>query len=124
MNETDPDMIAASKEISRRAFLFYNVYVTKEISLVEETGKKVDIIYPRFDLNILPTRWKKMVECDDKLNSWNKLYYHLKKSKLSYRFSFYEWKHNVLFASLTEWLRVTVYYELHNFNHPFQRLKF
>ena len=92
MNETDPDMIAASKEISRRAFLFYNVYVTKEISLVDETGKKVDIIYPRFDLNILPTRWKKMVECDDKLSNWKKLFSHLKKSKLSYRFSFYDWK--------------------------------
>jgi len=33
-----------------------------------------------------------MVENDDTLNSWKKLYYHLKKSKSSYRFSFKDWK--------------------------------
>jgi len=89
-NELEPDMVAASIEISRRGFLFYNHYVAKRISSVN--GEKVNIVYPEFNVSSLPTRWKKMVENDDTLNSWKKLYYHLKKSKASYRFSFKDWK--------------------------------
>jgi hypothetical protein len=89
-NEEEPDMIAASIEISRRGYLFFNHYVTKRISSV--IGEKVDIIYPEFNVSSLPTRWKKMVEDNDALNSWKKLYYHLKKSKSSYRFPLNVWK--------------------------------
>ena len=89
-NDSEPDMIAASIEISRRGFLFYNHYVTKRISSVN--GEKVNIVYPEFNVSSLPTRWKKMVENDDTLGSWKKLYYHLKKSKMSYRYSLKDWK--------------------------------
>lgn len=89
-NEHDVDMIAASIEISRRGFLFYNHYVAKRISSVN--GGKVNIVYPEFNVSSLPTHWKKMVENDEALNSWKKLYYHLKKSKLSYRYSLKDWK--------------------------------
>lgn len=89
-NDSEPDMIAASIEISRRGFLFYNHYVAKRISSVN--GEKVNIVYPEFNVSSLPTHWKKMVEDDDTLNSWKKLYYHLKKSKLSYRFFLKDWK--------------------------------
>jgi predicted transposase len=90
-NENEPDMIAASIEISRRGYLFFNHYVTKRISSVDG---KVDIVYPEFNVSSLPTRWKKMVEDNDALNSWKKLYYHLKKSKSSYRFPLNVWKNN------------------------------
>jgi len=89
-NENDVDMVAASIEISRRGFLFYNHYVAKRISSVN--GGKVNIVYPEFNVSSLPTRWKKMVENDEALGSWKKLYYHLKKSKTSYRFSLKDWK--------------------------------
>jgi predicted transposase len=89
-NEHDVDMIAASIEISRRGFLFYNHYVSKRISSVY--GEKVNIVYPEFNVSSLPTHWKEMVENDDTLNSWKKLYYHLKKSKMSYRFTLKDWK--------------------------------
>jgi hypothetical protein len=89
-NEEEPDMIAASIEISRRGYLFHNHYVTKRIS--SAIGEKVDIVYPEFNVSSLPTRWKKMVEDDNTLNSWKKLYYHLKKSKSSYRFPLSVWK--------------------------------
>ena len=89
-NDSEPDMIAASIEISRRGFLFYDHYVAKRISSVN--GGKVNIVYPEFNVSSLPTHWKKMVENDDTLNSWKKLYYHLKKSKLSYRYSLKDWK--------------------------------
>jgi ABC-type transport system substrate-binding protein len=89
-NEHDVDMIAASIEISRRGFLFYNHYVTKRISSVN--GEKVSIVYPEFNVSSLPTRWKEMVLNDETLGSWKKLYYYLKKSKLSYRFSLESWK--------------------------------
>jgi predicted transposase len=89
-NENDVDMVAASIEISRRGFLFYNHYVAKRISSVN--GEKVNIVYPEFNVSSLPTRWKKMVEDDEALGSWKKLYYHLKKSETSYRFSLKDWK--------------------------------
>jgi predicted transposase len=89
-NEHDVDMIAASIEISRRGFLFYNHYVAKRISSVN--NEKVNIVYPEFNVSSLPTRWKKMVQDDDALGSWKKLYYHLKKSETSYRFSLKDWK--------------------------------
>lgn len=89
-NEHDVDMVAASIEISRRGFLFYNHYVAKRISSVN--GGKVNIVYPEFNVSSLSTHWKKMVENDEALNSWKKLYYHLKKSKTSYRFSLKDWK--------------------------------
>lgn len=88
-NENKPDMVAASIEISRRGYLFYNHYVTKRISSVND--EKVNIVYPEFNVSSLPTRWKKMVENDHTLNSWKKLYYHLKKSKMSYRFQLKDW---------------------------------
>jgi len=91
MNSEEPDMIAASIELSRRAYLFYNTFITKQF-LPFKDGKKMDIVYPEFDLNVLPTRWKKMVESNTKIDSWKKLYTKLKKSELSYRFPFKSWK--------------------------------
>lgn len=89
-NENDVDMVASSIEISRRGFLFYNHYVAKRISSVN--GEKVNIVYPEFNVSSLPTRWKEMVLNDETLSSWKKLYYHLKKSKMSYRFTLSDWK--------------------------------
>lgn len=90
-NENEPDMIAAAIEIGRRTYLFDKLYVSKEISPFDENGKKVEIIFPKFKPNELPTRWKEMAINDESLNSWKKLFEHSKKSKLNYRFLFNDW---------------------------------
>jgi len=78
-NETEYDSIAASLELSRRAYLF-----TKAI---KEEIKPRNIVYPKFNVSILPTPWKKMA-VDQSIKSWKGLYLSLKKSKIRYRFLF------------------------------------
>jgi len=78
-HENEYDSIAASFEISRRAFLID--------SAIKENREIRDIIYPGFDIQTIPTRWKKMV-LDKNIKTWKKLYDSLKKFKSCYRFLF------------------------------------
>jgi hypothetical protein len=77
-NENDYDSVAASIELSRRAFLL-NLSKKKSFH---------SIIYPRFDKKNLPTRWKKMVE-EKLIGTWKGLYDEIKKSGARYRFLFF-----------------------------------
>ena len=78
-NEAEYDSIAASLELSRRAYLFSKAIKSK----VKPRG----IVYPTFDVNALPTRWKERAK-EEGIKSWKKLYLSLKKSKSRYRFLF------------------------------------
>ena len=78
-NETEYDMVAASLELSRRAYLFNNA--------IKQKVKPRDIVYPKFDVSILPTRWKERARSEG-IRSWKGLYLSLKKSKTRYRFLF------------------------------------
>jgi hypothetical protein len=78
-NETEYDSIAASLELSRRAYLFNKT--------IKEKVKPRNIVYPKFDLSILPTRWKERAK-EEEIKSWKGLYLSLKKSRSSYRFLF------------------------------------
>lgn len=80
LHDEEYDSIAASLELSRRAYLFNRAIKNKVKPLH-------GIVYPKFDVNILPTRWKEMV-IDQGIKSWKKLYASLKKSKIRYRFLF------------------------------------
>jgi hypothetical protein len=79
LNESEYDSIAASIEISRRAYLCNRAIKFKQ--------KPRNIIYPVFDASTLPTLWKKRAEEED-IKSWKGLYLSLKKSKSRYRFLF------------------------------------
>lgn len=79
LHNEEYDSVAASLELSRRAYLFNRA--------IKQKVKPRDIVYPKFDVNILPTRWKEMV-IDQGIRSWKKLYASLKKSKIRYRFLF------------------------------------
>lgn len=74
MYEAEYDSVAASIEISRRANLM-------------NCGQYKDIIYPRFNVSCIPTRWKEMVQSQG-IDSWKKFYTFVKKSKIRYRFLF------------------------------------
>jgi hypothetical protein len=78
-NDQEYDMVAASLELSRRAYLFNKA--------VKNKVKPRDIVFPRFDVSILPTRWKERAE-EEGIKSWKGLYLSLKKSKTRYRFLF------------------------------------
>ena len=78
-NETEYDSVAASLELSRRAYLFNKAFKNKI--------RPRNIVYPKFDISILPTRWKERAK-DEGVKSWKKLYLSLKKSKSRYRFLF------------------------------------
>lgn len=78
-NETEYDSIAASLELSRRAYLFNKA--------IKEEVKPRGIAYPKFDACILPTRWKERA-MEEGIKSWRGLYLSLKKSKSRYRFLF------------------------------------
>ena len=90
-NPTKPDMIAAALEIGRRANLFNRIYIKKQISPVDNTGAKVNVKFPEFNLSKLPTHWKEMVTNNEGLDSWISFCKHLKKSKCNYRFLFDDW---------------------------------
>lgn len=92
LNPNEPDMVAAAIEIGRRTYLFNKTFIDK---ILPNTGEKVEIVFPKFDLNLLPTRWKEMVKGIDGLSDWKKLFSFFKKSKMSYRFLFYDWCANV-----------------------------
>jgi len=79
MNDEEYDSIAASLELSRRAYLFNKAVKSK----VKPRG----IVYPKFDASILPTRWKERAK-EEGIKSWKGLYQSLKKSKTRYRFLF------------------------------------
>jgi len=79
-NEAEYDMVAASLELSRRAYLFNKA--------IKNKVKPRDIVYPKFDVSILPTRWKERA-VEEGIRSWKGLYFSLKKSKTRYRFLFY-----------------------------------
>ena len=78
-NEAEYDSIAASLELSRRAYLFNKA--------IRENRKPQGIVFPKFDVNALPTRWKERAK-EECIKSWKKLYLSLKKSKTRYRFLF------------------------------------
>jgi hypothetical protein len=78
-NEAEYDSIAASLELSRRVYLFNKA--------IKDNVKPRGIIYPAFDVNALPTRWKERAK-EEGIKSWKKLYLSLKKSKTRYRFLF------------------------------------
>ena len=78
-NASEYDSIAASLELSRRAYLF-----NKAIKL---EMRPRGIVYPKFDVSILPTLWKERA-MEEGIKSWKGLYQSLKKSKTRYRFLF------------------------------------
>ena len=78
MHPDETDSIAASLELNRRLRLFKKIYIDKTI-------EKQDVIFPKWDVNMLPTRWKNMV-ADRNILNWVQLHAEIKKSKLSYRF--------------------------------------
>lgn len=86
MNEKEPDMIAAAFEIGRRAYIFNRVYLVKDTPKEKFSG----VIFPELSTVPLPTHWKEMVESKG-WKTWNAFFRYIKKSKLSYRFLFYDW---------------------------------
>lgn len=81
-NPNDIDSIAASLEISRRAYLFVKIYK-------EKTLNHQNIIYPKFNSGSLDDRWKKTLKNNlNNIKDWLGLYNWFKKSKTSYRFLF------------------------------------
>lgn len=86
MNEKEPDMIAAAFEIGRRAYIFNRVYLVKDTPKEKFSG----VIFPELSTVPLPTHWKEMVELKG-WKTWNAFFRYIKKSKLSYRFLFYDW---------------------------------
>ena len=78
MNPSEVDSIAASLELNRRLLIFKKIYIDK-------TMKKEDVIFPKWDVESLPTHWKKMVNEYNILN-WVELHNLIKKTKTSYRF--------------------------------------
>jgi len=78
-NEAECDSVAASLELSRRAYLFNKA--------IKESVKQRGIVYPAFDASALPTRWKERAK-EEGIKSWKRLYLSLKKSKSRYRFLF------------------------------------
>jgi hypothetical protein len=78
-NDAEYDSVAASLELSRRAYLYNRA--------IKNNKKPRDIVYPKFDVNILPTRWKEKAKTQG-IKSWKGLYASLKKSKIRYRFLF------------------------------------
>lgn len=79
LNETEYDSIAASLELSRRAYLYNKA--------IKEKRKPRGIVYPKFDVSILPTRWKERA-MEEGIKSWKGLCQSLKKSKTRYRLLF------------------------------------
>lgn len=100
-NPDEPDMLAAAMEIARRTFIFNRVFIRKDAVLDKNaSGANIfsGIVYPNFSVELLPTRWKKMVEdFKSKPTSWKGLYrkFAPKKGKskpqMSYRFLFKDW---------------------------------
>jgi hypothetical protein len=81
-NPNDYDSVAASIEISRRAFLYRKMYVDK-------TMNPGNIIFPVFNIGQLILRWKdRLGDIPNNIESWKSLYNWIKKSKSSYRFLF------------------------------------
>ena len=78
MNNNEPEMVAAAIEIGRRVHLFNKIYIKKT------RKRKVDIVFPKYRINTLPTRWKEMAEVK-RVKKWVDLYRLIKNSKFSYR---------------------------------------
>lgn len=78
-NPTDYDMVAASMEIGRRAYLFKSIFLDK-------TKKKIGIMFPDFNLNQIATHWKEMLGDIEGIKDWKALYRLIKNRNLSYRF--------------------------------------
>jgi hypothetical protein len=81
-NPDDYDSIAASIELSRRAFLFRKIYI-------EKIMKPQSIIFPVFNVDSLNFRWKdRLGDISCNIDSWISLYKWNKNSKSSYRVLF------------------------------------
>jgi hypothetical protein len=81
-NPDDVDSIASAIELNRRAVLFDKIYVKKELP-------RQEILYPKFDIGSLATRWKETLKnTSNNIKSWKDMYSLFKKSKTSYRFLF------------------------------------
>lgn len=81
-----PDMILASIELSRRAFEFYNQYISKKLKIQK------NIIQPNLlDFKILYVKSLEEFGLQDVYKDLVELYYFLKKSKIMYRLSVQPW---------------------------------
>jgi len=81
-NPEEVDSIASAIELNRRAVLFDKIYMKKELP-------KQDILYPKFDIGSLATRWKEMLKDNiNNIRNWKDMYSCFKKSETSYRFLF------------------------------------
>lgn len=103
-NPKDYDMIAAAKEIGRRANLFIRRYIKKENI---ESG----IVFPPLDLRSLADCWNGKLRMDEALKSWVELYRMIKNSKQSYRV-FFDQKKTDLFFRLKSRRSLTSVYTL------------
>jgi hypothetical protein len=81
-NPAEYDSIAASIEISRRAYLFVKMYI-------EQTKSIGNIVFPEFNIGFLNLHWKdRLGDTLNNIDSWKSLYLWFKKSKSSYRLLF------------------------------------
>lgn len=79
INNQETDSIAASLELARRGYLFYNTYITKILP------KDTKVIYPEFNMSLL-NRWKGTIEIKS-IKDWKSAYNWFKNKNLgpSYR---------------------------------------
>lgn len=80
INQNDTDSVAASLELARRAYLYYQTFILKTLP------RNTKILYPEFNISLLD-RWKGTTEILS-INDWKLAYNWLnnKKPRLSYRF--------------------------------------
>lgn len=80
INQNDTDSVAASLELARRAYLYYQTFILKTLP------RNTKILYPEFNISLLD-RWKGTTETLS-INDWKLAYNWLnnKKPRLSYRF--------------------------------------
>jgi IS605 OrfB family transposase len=84
-NPDETDSIAAAFELGRRGYLFYHMYIIKDVV-------KGDVVYPAYDSLRLATLWKEMPVEVHSVKGWRGLYSLFKDSGLSYRVLWDTWK--------------------------------
>ena len=75
--ENETDSVAASLELGRRGYMFYNTFITKQFP------KNTQVLYPEFNTSLL-NRWNGTIKTSD-IKNWKSAYDLAKNSKLSYR---------------------------------------
>jgi len=82
MNPDDYDSVAASIELSRRAYLFHKIFIDTSMA-------SKPIVFPEFNIDQISFQWKdRLSDIPNNINSWKSLFEWTKKSKSSYRFLF------------------------------------